>query len=197
MGGVATAGPEGVVETRPTCTALSLPVERLSPPPTAYLEFCRRQPAECEMQGPSLLPVDDDVLAVLGSVNRAVNAEIRFMPDADCAGEEERWNYPVTGKGDCEDMALEKRRRLVAAGLPRAAFTMAIAFHRTQFFSHAMLLAETSAGTLVLDNLDPRLRCWDEVPYLFETREQVDGRWSRFDQRTWRMTPQAPASKAR
>ena len=196
IGGVSTAAPAEDARALPLCTPLSLPVERVSPPPTAYLEFCRRQAAACEMQGPSMLLVDAPVLTTLVAVNQAVNDEIRFMPDPDCVGEEERWSYPVNRKGDCEDMALEKRRRLVAAGLPRAAFTMAIAHHRTQLFSHAILLAETSVGTLVLDNLDTRLRCWDDVPYHFETRERVDGRWWRYDQRAWRITPQAPASSA-
>lgn len=113
-------------------------------------------------------------------MNRAVNAGITLVPDRIGEGSEECWEFPVQGTGDCEDFALEKRRKLVARGLPSAALTMAIVHHRGQFFAHAILLAETTRGTLVLDNLFDEVVCWDSVPYRYERRERPDGRWERY-----------------
>ena len=114
-------------------------------------------------------------------VNREVNAEIEFQPDWDSRGVEDFWCFPAEGVGDCEDFALEKRRRLVALGLSGAALSLAIVHHTERFFGHTLLLAETTAGTFVLDNLDDSLRCWDAVPYRYERREGLDGRWFRYE----------------
>lgn len=169
----------------PACRPLNLPIESLSAPPTAYREFCQRHPSDCDLGGPDTVVADGAVATLLERINREVNAQVRFEPDLERSGEEDRWDYPCAGKGDCEDIALEKRRRLVAAGLPRGAFTMAIAHHRASFFSHAVLLAQTARGTFVLNGLGDALLCWDRVPFNFETREHPDGRWSRYDQRGW------------
>lgn len=137
------------------------------------------------MTGSDMLEWTEAARLALTDVNRTVNAEIRFMPDPEWQGYEDVWSYPLAGHGDCEDFALEKRRRLVESGLPRAAMTLAIVHHKTLFFPHVILLAETSAGTMVLDNLRDELACWDAVPFNYETRERPDGRWIRFDQGTW------------
>ena len=47
-------------------------------------------------------------------INRQINRAIRFASDMEQYGKEEYWEYPISGFGDCEDMALEKRRRLVS-----------------------------------------------------------------------------------
>jgi len=65
--------------------------------------------------------------------------------------------------------------------VPGAALTLAIAFNEVRFFPHAVLLAETTAGTWVLDNLNDDVLCWDSVPYLFTRRERPDGLWLRFE----------------
>lgn len=181
----ATMAPDGASAVAPLCTALSLPVESVGPPPTAYREFCRANAGDCRMQGLTVLPETDEARNALRHVNSEVNAEIRFMLDRDSVGEEEVWRYPVEGRGDCEDIALEKRRRLVELGLPRAALTMAIVHHKAKLFSHAVLLAETTRGTLMLDNLTDEILCWNLAAFNFETRERPDGQWDRFDQRVW------------
>jgi predicted transglutaminase-like cysteine proteinase len=167
------------------CPALDLPVSRTGPPPSAYQEFCRANPGACRLAGPAVMPWTPSARALVARVNRQVNAEVRSTPDTETTGEEETWRYPTNGRGDCEDIALEKRRRLVAQGLPAAALTMAIVAHRARLFTHAVLLAETGAGTYVLDALSTDPVCWNRSPYNFETREQPDGHWVRYDQRTW------------
>lgn len=102
------------------------------------------------------------------------------MSDPDCWGVEELGSFADGGVDGCEDYALEQRRRLVAAGLPSAALAMAIAYNLQGYYLHAVLLAETDAGTLLLDNLSDALHCWDEPPYRWHLRERPDGRWTRF-----------------
>lgn len=177
--------PPGAVQPSSACSALTLPVQAVSPPPTAYNDFCRLNPVDCRPQGPAIVAATEQLRQQLQRVNREVNAAVRFMPDTESVGQEEDWRYPSNGRGDCEDIALEKRRRLVAWGVPRSALTMAIVYHRARLFPHAVLLAETTAGTLVLDNLNDALQCWNRTPYNFEARERNDGRWDRYDQRAW------------
>lgn len=164
----------------PRCGALDLPVLRLDPPPSQYADFCAREPAACALTGDPVLAWSETLHASLARLNAEVNAEIAFVPDPDNLGQEEVWSFPADCRGDCEDFALEKRRRLTEAGLPSAAFTMAIAFHELELFPHAVLLAETTRGTWVLDNLHDAPMCWDAVPYIYARRERPDGLWTRF-----------------
>ena len=163
----------------PRCIELSLPVWRTEAPPSQYARFCEEEPEACALTGPTLLDFDR-VADVLDEVNVAVNGEIRSDTDLACHGVEEKWTFPSTGWGDCEDFALEKRRRLVDSGLPSASLTMAIVHHEVRFFPHAVLLAETTRGTFVLDQLYDEVPCWDAVPYRWERRERPDGQWDRF-----------------
>ncbi|MBK4737601.1 transglutaminase-like cysteine peptidase [Noviherbaspirillum pedocola] len=171
------------------CTRMRLPVERITPRLTAYDEFCRSHPGDCDMTGSAVMNLNPGSLRLLDNVNRQVNAEIRLTDDFEWRGKEEEWNYPVRGTGDCEDLALEKRKRLVARGLPRAAIRISVVFHKEFKCPHAVLLAETSKGTIVLDNLTNELLCWDKAPYNYASRERPDGLWEHFDQSFWEWQP--------
>lgn len=167
----------------PLCRAMDLPVAEVEAPPIQYQAFCERNPGHCVLNGEPVMTWTGQLHARLAHLNGRVNAEIELQSDWDNLGVEERWSYPQDCRGDCEDFALEKRRRLVEAGFPSAALTMAIAFHEVQYFPHAVLLAETTAGTWVLDNLQDDLLCWDALPYRYTRRERPDGQWERFEVR--------------
>jgi predicted transglutaminase-like cysteine proteinase len=167
---------EAVAQERPSCQPMSLPVERLTAPPSPYAAFCARNPESCALEGEPVL----EWSRALHDQLAAVNAEIRFTPDIGNSGREERWDLPTSGFGDCEDFALEKRRRLVLEGLPSAAMTCAVVTHRTRFYLHAVLLLETVAGTWVLDEGVDEVLCWDEAPYVYRLRERPGGAWTRF-----------------
>ncbi len=154
-----------------------------------YADFCRRNPGECDMSGDCEIPYTNRLVERLVQVNTAVNQEILFASDKAQYGVEEYWNYPTTGWGDCEDMALEKRRRLVLSGLPRGALRMAIGHHRRFLHSHCLLSVETSRGTYILDTLSDEVLLWRRTPYDFESRERTDGRWDRYDQGMWLKRP--------
>ena len=61
------------------------------------------------------------------------------------------WGYPDDGMGDCEDLQLLKRKLLVEEGLPRRAFRMTVVFDEGGD-GHAVLMALTDRGALILDN---------------------------------------------
>lgn len=164
----------------PYCVRMDLPVARIEAPPSPYRDFCGRESDACALDGSPVIDWTDEVHLRLQAVNSAVNREVRLASDWGHSGQEELWSFPEDGSGDCEDFTLEKRRRLVAGGLPGAALTCAIVFHEVQFFPHAVLLAETTAGTWVLDNLYDDVLCWDAVPYVYRLRERPDGQWTRF-----------------
>lgn len=164
---------------------LDLPVAEVVDKYPPYEDFCRRHPRQCDLGGAMVLVHSPALMQQLAVVNAAVNREIRFVTDIAQYNAEEYWALPMAGRGDCEDKALEKRRRLVAQGLAPGAMRMALVFHRSLLTSHGILTVETSAGTFVLDSSDDEVRRWDRLPYNFEARERPDGRWERFDQSHW------------
>lgn len=165
---------------------LNLPVEEVRPAFAPYAEFCAREAGACDLSGPQSLHLTPERMALIADVNGRVNRGIVLMADVQQYGEEEYWAYPRSGYGDCEDLALEKRARLVALGFPRGALRLGLAQHRRSLFTHALLLVETDAGTYVLNGPGSEVVLWFETPYNFEARERPDGRWERFDQRHWR-----------
>jgi len=137
------------------------------------------------MVGPNVVEFDTSVEQELRLVIKKVNKEIVFTLDRDQYGVEEYWNYPSTGRGDCEDIAMEKRARLVRKEFPRSTLRLAIVLHRERLSSHCILTVETTAGTYVLDSFSDLISVWHEAPYYFESRERNDGQWERFDQGVW------------
>ncbi|MFN4090248.1 MAG: transglutaminase-like cysteine peptidase [Alphaproteobacteria bacterium] len=143
-------------------------------PPKGFVDFCRRFPAECseiaDPAGPVALSADR--WAELEAVNRAVNRGIRYVSDQRRHGRSEYWTLP-DGAGDCEDLALEKRRQLVELGWPRDSLLIALATI-PRVGGHAVLVAVTDRGDFVLDVRDGRVRPWDEIPYDWVRRQSPE-----------------------
>jgi predicted transglutaminase-like cysteine proteinase len=116
--------------------------------------MCRNLPAECAPYAKGdawQIELTDANLATLNRVNDQVNAEIQYRSDWDHWGLMELWNYPLDGLGDCEDFALEKRRRLVALGFPRRALLLTILDMHETVGLHMVLIARTDRGDILLD----------------------------------------------
>lgn len=175
-----TAAETGLSEGR-----LSLPVVKVVDRFPPYADFCRRQPDQCDLSDDTAVIHSPELMRKLNKVNDSVNHEIRFALDADEYGLEEYWALPVSGFGDCEDLALEKRSRLATSGVARGALRLAFVFHKRHLNSHCILTVETSKGTYVLDSFIDEVFRWDRSSYNFEARERTDGRWDRFDQTKW------------
>ncbi len=164
----------------PRCIPMSLPIAAIEAAPEQYEVFCANETGACDLDGGEILEWTQAHYDTLVRVNDTVNQEIESVSDWDRSGLMDSWDFPFDCQGDCEDVALEKRRRLVAEGLPGAALTMATAIHETELFPHAVLLAETTRGTYVLDDLSDGAPCWDARPYIYTRRERPDGLWARF-----------------
>ncbi len=108
----------------------------------------------------------DSALATAQAVNRAVNAEVRQVSDRRQYGREDVWGLPTARGGDCEDIVLEKKRRLIEAGLPGSALLIATVLDRRRQ-GHAVLVLRTASGDYVLDNLNSRVVPWHRTGYSF------------------------------
>lgn len=118
-----------------------------------------------------------DQMKLLNKINQQVNRTVKKANDSDLYGQEEYWALPrlVDGKlyGDCEDFALEKRRQLIAAGVPESALSLAVAV-TARGEGHAVLMVSTKSGDWVLDNLTPWATPWADLNYHWVQR-QVPG----------------------
>jgi predicted transglutaminase-like cysteine proteinase len=140
--------------------------------PPAFVDFCRREPQECQHVGPvrRSVPLTLQRRKDLQFVNDAVNAAIREVSDLVQHGVEDRWSVPTNNQGDCEDFALLKRKMLIERGWPSSVLLLAVVRTSTGE-GHAVLLAVTDAGELVLDNRTSAIKAWNDSGYFFFLRQ--------------------------
>lgn len=124
--------------------------------------------------------LDQELWTLLVGINAEINWRIAPSSDRSIYGVEERWALPLTGaadgrrrRGDCEDYVLEKRLRLIAAGVPSGALSIATVIS-PRVGRHAVLLVRTSRGDLVLDNLLENPTPIDDVPYIWLALQSGD-----------------------
>jgi predicted transglutaminase-like cysteine proteinase len=147
--------------------------------PIGHYEFCQQNPVECRQRSarPAPQPATGKFWALLGKVNSSVNAQVRPRTDMEMWGKEEIWSFPA-GFGDCEDYVIEKRRRLMATGIPAGNLLITV-LRQQNGDGHAVLTVRTTAGDYVLDNLDSRIRLWSSTEYTYLKRqsERDSGVW--------------------
>ncbi|GLI91672.1 transglutaminase-like cysteine peptidase [Methylocystis echinoides] len=143
--------------------------------PFGWVDFCQRYANECDeaAAAPEAIELTPAAFRKLQSVNATVNGKITPVTDAEHAGAPDAWDYPVDGKGDCEDYALMKRRVLMELGFPRAALLMAVVKDE-HGDGHSVLMARTSHGDFVLDNLADEVKPWSRTPYRFVKRQSQE-----------------------
>lgn len=147
-------------------------VAGLAKPPIGWVDFCKDNPVDCDVAtvDASALRMDRQVWTLITRINREVNAAVEQVEDIDHFGMLEKWAYPDDGKGDCEDIVLEKRRRLIQAGVPRSALLITVV-RDEQGDGHAILTLRTDRGDYVLDNKTSRIRPWQATAYGFVKRQ--------------------------
>jgi predicted transglutaminase-like cysteine proteinase len=160
----------------PPTEHLRLAVGMGAQPTPAWQEFCRRLPAECEVDAaePEFIALTPAIWTLIASVNTFVNASIGPMTDRDHWGVEDRWDFPDDGHGDCEDFQILKRKLLAEAGLPRRAMRMAVVLDQAGE-GHAVLMLRTDQGEYILDNKSSVPALWSDTGYHFVKREGSDG----------------------
>jgi len=147
--------------------------------PVGHLEFCQSRPAECrpyDRVEPATV-LNESNWQQLVSINAYYNQNIVPVTDFDLYQVDEFWTYP-NGYGDCEDFALIKRRDLIAAGWHPSTLMIAVV-KEANGNGHAVLIARTDRGDLVLDNQESEIRLWNETPYKYIKRQSQAhaGQW--------------------
>jgi predicted transglutaminase-like cysteine proteinase len=158
--------------------------------PRGFLEMCERDAELCGVQksgfqkasfqqtgGVDWTADPAATMRLLNIVNRKVNREVNQVSDRMSAGVEEQWNRPIETRsgleGDCEDIAIEKRERLVASGFPEHDLFFAVVYRR-DIGLHAVLVARTAGGDMVLDSRSPWIMEWNKTPYVWVKRQDPD-----------------------
>ena len=153
--------------------------------PMGFLAHCARGSALCQatggQQGPAVY--DGRHKADLRDVNAMVNRQIR--PKADPASRDD-WQI-ATRSGDCEDYALRKQQELRKRGWSSSQLHLATAYIQDGQ-RHVVLLARTTDGVFVLDNLSSHVRSMKATGYRWEYRQSTS------DPKVW--LSMAPARQA-
>lgn len=142
--------------------------------PVGHYIFCQEYVQECKQRTPRQRPVEltRGLWEKIIEVNNLVNTMVRPKTDFEIWGVEEKWSYPTNGVGDCEDYALEKRRRLAALGIPMGNLLITVV-RQPNGDGHAVLTVHTSLGDFVLDNLEARVLAWRDTGYTFLKRQSA------------------------
>ncbi|MCK8780835.1 transglutaminase-like cysteine peptidase [Rhizobium sp. NTR19] len=167
----------GALADMPEATSMTVGADTRQP--IGHYDLCIKDPDECRKLSPPAAARDPspEEWETVVAVNSAVNARIVQKPDRQIYGVEELWTYPDV-EGDCEDFALLKRRELAGKGWPLADLLLTTV-RKQDGEGHAVLTVRTARGDFVLDNLDGRVRPWNEIPYIFVKRQSStnSGRW--------------------
>lgn len=142
--------------------------------PRGMVELCMKIPNECKQKTESDSPIEftDELWTIANEINDSVNA-IPPATDKEMWGEEEVWSYPDMNPGeraDAEDYVLEKRRRLMQAGLPAGGLLITVA-KTPSGDGQALLTMRTTKGDFILDDREPRILPWEETGYRFLKRQ--------------------------
>src|SRR5262245_3155919 len=86
-------------------------------PPKGFVGFCDTGPWACGNGITFKQQLRNDLEQVAIEVNSRVNRSIKPETDMAQYGVEESWTLPVSGKGDCEDYALLKKKMLIERGV--------------------------------------------------------------------------------
>lgn len=127
--------------------------------PFAHTKFCLNYPSECQEKPNNGLSKNGALTpqrrAELETVNLAVNREIAPQEQPKDPANEQWIINPMSG--DCNDYAVTKRHNLITKGWPEDALLLTEVELPTGEH-HLVVVARTSEGDIVMDNLHPKLR---------------------------------------
>ncbi len=165
----------------PAQAASKMPILGITTQPIGHTQFCRQVPEECSVRSRH---VQAPVLtrsrwADLVKVNNHANLSVTPVTDNDYYGVEEHWTYP-TSYGDCEDYVLLKRHMLMQRGWPASSLLITVV-RQPNGDGHAVLTVRTQRADFVLDNLNMKIRKWNDTPYHYVKRQSQfhSGRWTK------------------
>ncbi|MBD2746329.1 transglutaminase-like cysteine peptidase [Microvirga sp. BT688] len=124
-----------------------------------------------------------DRMSQMQQINSHVNSTIREVSDLEQYGREDVWALPTSGKGDCEDFAMLKRKMLIERGWPSSALSITVGA-TAQGEAHAVLLVSTAQGQYILDNLTSSILSPERTGHVFHSRQSGRAWISASGQRT-------------
>ena len=136
--------------------------------PNQHKEFCKWHPDQCKKIG-TIKPAQftAEKLIQLMDINQTVNTMIKGRVEPKGT---DIWRFPTNGYGDCEDYAIMKRSMLLNLGWASSQLLMGIVYQKEQGW-HAILIARTTNGDYVLDNLRNDVHPVDESKHIFHWRQ--------------------------
>ncbi|MHC1549142.1 transglutaminase-like cysteine peptidase [Phyllobacterium sp. K27] len=147
--------------------------------PIGHYEFCQTYRSECSIKSNNDTPLSltSKTWNLMVQVNSQVNAQVKPETDMDIWGKAEVWSYPAT-VGDCEDYVLLKRKLLNESGIPLSNLLITVV-RQMNGEGHAVLTVRTSQGDYILDNLESRIKPWNETNYDYLKRQSTrnSGAW--------------------
>jgi len=145
--------------------------------PNGFVAMCAAQPDACNDVRVDSTLVSSDLEKLLRHVNRLVNRHVRQVSDAARFVRNDVWQASGIGRGatgDCEDIALEKRKLLVEAGVSPDRLFLAVAYGRGRGGLHLVLIARTDDGDVVLDSRSATIMPWSNAPYTWIAIQSAD-----------------------
>ncbi len=152
--------------------------------PVGYFELCTTDAKACRASSGWIgswsysfgIQLDHARMNDLIKVNNSVNRSMRERTDRALYRVADKWAIGQKA-GDCEDFALTKKAQLVAKGWPSSALLVALATTRAGL-EHAVLIARTDHGDLVLDSLRSDIRGWSPSLYRWRTVQAPSEAWN-------------------
>jgi len=140
--------------------------------PIGWTQFCSENARECDVEprSPSDARLTTPKWRELVRINTLVNTAIKPMTDMDQYGVVEKWTFPDSGYGDCEDYVLLKQKLLLEAGWPRQSLLVTVVRDQNGD-GHAVLTVRTDRGEYILDNQNPDILLWSQTEYRFVKRQ--------------------------
>jgi len=133
-------------------------------PLRGYKQLCADNPEHCDrdraIRPVSFITLSAENWRALNRINAHVNNKMRYKPDLEKYGLDEKWIAPDDYQGDCEDYVLLKQKMLVAAGFEPSAVLMLLVVNGQEKANtydpvndgHSLLLVRTTHGDFVMDN---------------------------------------------
>ena len=142
-----------------------LPLAEQIAPPNGAKHLCSDMAWACESSRSSSLPTEHQ-LRLAKRLSREINRRVRPVEDIRQYKTEEHWALPTVRGGDCEDVALLKKKELIARGVAPERLLMATVMSR-RTGPHAVLVLRLASGDYVLDSVTATVKLWHRTGYTF------------------------------
>lgn len=140
-----------------------LPLRKAIAAPQGFGGLCGRYAWVCAIGTSRPAPGELDRVV---AINRRVNHATRQITDQNQYGTDDVWALPTARGGDCEDIALLKKKRLIEAGVAPGRLLIATVLDLDRNL-HSVLVYRGARADYVLDNLTGRVRVWRDTGYSF------------------------------